>query len=229
MDTWFRQRCTMQADNRFSHHRGSCAATIRASLCLLLIISMTPGYTRESTSKTVSAIGQSTSQSLLDRAYRLIASGNADSAITILHERVLAKPSDLTARRYLVYALLKDNRWQEAQRESNTLIKLPTASATDWYMHGCADFGAGSMSEAERYFRHAVAKQGTLTCAWGALIITLTKQDKLMDAITLCRQLLSNAESARDKNASAYFRDLLPKLQDLKTKHDLLPTLIPPA
>jgi tetratricopeptide (TPR) repeat protein len=126
------------------------------------------------------------SMTLLKKAYAQLVSGNIDEAINILCLLIKNDRNNVSARRYLCYALLQRGDARQALEQLDALAQLNKGIAFDVCMRAQALQSLGELDKATGGFRAAMGMDPKSDYIRGKLIDSLQMSGKYQEASAVC-------------------------------------------
>jgi tetratricopeptide (TPR) repeat protein len=145
---------------------------------------------------------------LLKKAYGQISLGLYGPAADSLTKAVQQDRNNLSARRYLVYALLEGGKIKEALAELKVLIQDGKPEAIDYYLLGEAHLDIGWIDASELDFNKALLLNPNLTAASIGLIKIHIANSDFEGALKLCSDCLEKAKLSHNVKLVEYFTKL---------------------
>jgi len=178
-----------------------------AATAITVVILAAPAF-----SSTTGKAAELSPDRLLRKGYGELCLGLSKPAIADLTKATKLRKNNVSARRFLCYALLQDGDFSEALNQMKTLTKNEKPEAIDYYLLGEIHLSLGWIDAAEIDFKDALALTPGLKAARAGLIrVTLTNGD-YDAALKMCQECMNDTKPA-DANASGnalndYFKRL---------------------
>lgn len=176
--------------------------------------------------------GNSEMAILLKRGYGQICVGMYNPAIETLTKAIRLNGGNLTARRFLTYALLQVGQVTEALDHLKILTQAPHPEAMDYYLLGEAHLQIGWIDAANADFTKALELKPDMQSAKVGLIKVMVCNSDFDNAIKICNECLTAAMNLNPPNRKLtdYFKHLLAaiKMAQTQNNNDLPGSVQPP-
>lgn len=176
------------------------ACLLRLLIAAPVVVALLPGQV-SAEPKTISA----ELAPLLEKGYKQIVSNKFDAAVKTLNQAVKLDKESISARRYLAYALVKNNQPRQAIAELNTITKAIKPTYFEWCTFGEAYLNNGSLDQAESCYKQALKKSPRNEYARSGLIRVDLKAGNYQQAMSSATE---GMKKARGKGNYDYYKNL---------------------
>jgi tetratricopeptide (TPR) repeat protein len=150
----------------------------------------------------------------LDAGYQQIQKGSYEKAVKDFCEAVRSDRDSVTARRYLVYALVKAGAPELAVEQLSMITKMTSPSAYDNFLYGEAYYSAGQYKLSAEAYQKTLTVVPTFDAARGGLIKSLTLGGEFELASNEC---ITGLKQANDKVAKKYYETMLTCVKEIRS------------
>ncbi|MBI2810561.1 MAG: tetratricopeptide repeat protein [Candidatus Melainabacteria bacterium] len=146
-----------------------------------------------------------TSDVLTRRGYVLVQSGSFKPAVAVLKNALQLNPNDVSARRYLSFALMQLGDYINAEEQLKVIGKIATLTAADYYQSGCINVRMGNNERALQEYKSALTLEPDMPAARAGIIELFVLASDFQGATFLCNDCL---KKAKDRSQYEYFRKI---------------------
>lgn len=189
---------------------------VRVAVSAMAFISLAaPAFSAVTSPKHEVAINPESTK-LLKRGYGELSLSLYQPAIENLRHAVEIDSRNISARRYLVYALLHEGQTAEALNQLKAVTDGGKGSGEDYSLLGEAHLNIGWIDAAELDFRKALSLEPNLTSAEVGLVKIHVCNSNFDEALKLCKDCIEQAKAAKNQNLVDYFRTLFASINASK-------------